>query len=418
VSIARKFKWAYIPSLYYIDNEKIEPCYTDIPMPIKPALFTDLNSPPFPQQPIVSIVQSIHDRVTVEIMRGCVNGCRFCEAGMTKRPLRFRSKETILKIGKNALDATGYDEISLLSLSSSDHPQLKEIMDSLHNKFSEKKINISLPSLRVDKDLIWLPEKVKRIRKSILTLAPEAGTERLRKVINKPISNHDLIKGAETAWIHGWTRLKLYFMIGLPTEKEEDIIEIVKLSEEVSKIRKMIKGSPGLVNVTISTFVPRPWTPFQWEAIASIEEIYEKQKLIKASVKMGSVKFKFHNPERSHLEAVLGRGGRKVGNVVREARRMGAHMDGWDEYFDWSIWLRAFEKCSVDPHEEGLAEKPLDKPLPWDHISFGISKSWLISERKKAYKEEITPSCLDGPCSLCGLDPSLCKKLRRNGIRN
>ncbi len=412
LALAREFPWVYVPSFYFPESGKPEPCMAGIPMPVRPALLKDLASAPYPLAPIVPWVESIHERVSVEIMRGCVNSCRFCEAGMTRRPLRFRRRNTIVRIAKESVESTGYDEVSLMSLSSTDHPDLEGIMDDLHRELSSMNVSIPLSSLRVDKDLLWLPEKVKRIRKSSLTLAPEAGTERLRMVINKPVSGEDLIRGAEKAWLNGWTRLKLYFMIGLPTETDEDVEGIVRLSEEVSKARIPHKKGPGLVSVTVSTFVPRPWTPFQWERMTELKEIREKQRMLKSLLKLGSVKLKFHHPERSFLEAVLGRGSRKVGKAIREAMRLGAHMDGWDEYFDWGTWLRAFEKVSVDPETEGLSAIPLERELPWDHISFGLKKQWLLAEREKAYRGETTPSCLHGPCSSCGLDPMLCRELR------
>lgn len=419
--LARAFPWVYVPAFFEPRWDGtgrfagIDPVRPGIPFPLRGAYVESLEKAPFPEAPMVPWIETVHDRVAVEIMRGCVQGCRFCEAGMQRRPLRFRSKERILRIAGRALDATGHDQVSLLGLSASDHPELKEIMEAFDRAFSDRKISVALPSLRVDKDLAWLPGALRKVRKSTLTMAPEAATDRLRRVINKNITTDDLLRGAEEAWRLGWRGLKLYFMIGLPGETEEDLRAIAGLAAVVSRLRRKSHGGAGPVNVTISTFVPRPWTPFQWAEMIDPAEVRRRQDVIKGSLQARSVRLKFHKAERSFLEAVLGRGDRKVAQVLLRARALGARMDGWADSFRWDTWLEAFEETGVDPAVQGLRSRGPHEALPWDHLTCGVRKEWLLAEWERSRRGETTPSCQDGPCSACGWDPRACRSARVPG---
>ena len=292
---------------------------------------------------------------------------------------------------------------------------MRETMESLTTLFSDQRISIALPSLRVDKDLAWLPGALRKVRKSTLTLAPEAATDRLRRVINKNIATDDLLRGAEEAWRLGWRSLKLYFMIGLPTEEEEDLRALAEMAVEVSRLRRKSHGGAGPVNVTVSTFVPRPWTPFQWAEMISPAEVKERQGVIKGALHSRAVRLKFHKAERSFLEAVLGRGDRRVSRALLEAWKGGALMDGWDDRFDWNTWLEGFRSAGVDPVEHGLRGRERDEAFPWDHLSCGVRKEWLLAEWERSLQGKTTPSCQEGPCSACGFDPARCSRVRIPG---
>jgi radical SAM superfamily enzyme YgiQ (UPF0313 family) len=354
---------------------------------------------PFPTDMIVPFVETVHDRITLEIMRGCTRGCRFCQAGMLRRPVRPRPADELVAIAQEAYRRTGHSEIALTALSSSDYPGFGELLERM-NAFAEPLgVGLSLSSLRISDQLALLPEALARVRKSGLTVAPEAGTERLRRVINKA--------GAKAAFAEGWRLIKLYFMIGLPTETNEDVAAIVDLSERVSRVRREVANGLGNVNVSIAAFVPKPHTPFQWEPMASLEALRARRGLILDRAKLRSVTYKFHDPECSLLEAALARGDRRTGRVIRRAYEAGAQFDAWGEHFSFERWQRAFdaeglslEECATSPREPAV-------PLPWDHIDFGLKKDFLLSERDKALRAEMTPDCRTGQCAVCGVCATL-----------
>jgi len=398
----------YAPSLYDVTYKEdstiaaIEPRYEDVPSRVSRHWVRDLDAVEYPENPIVPFVQIIHDRITLEIMRGCAHGCRFCQAGTTKRPVRHRSVERLVDIAKKSYESTGYSEISLASLSTSDYPHLSELAKELTDYFAPLKVGLSMPSLRVGEKLLELPGIINAVRKSGLTFAPEAATERLRGVINKDISNEDLLEAARVAYRNGWRLVKLYFMIGLPTETEEDVLTITALAREVSELRCEEKGSAGKVNVAVSTFVPRPHTPFQWEAMAELDYIREKQELLLKNAGPRRINIRYHKAERSLLEGVFSRGDRRLGKVILRAWELGCCFDGWDEHFDFEVWRRAFDDCGVDIGFYVHRERELDEVLPWDHIDAGVSKEFLLRERKRSRDGKYTSNCFNGPCQTCG----------------
>lgn len=408
ITLAKDLKNLYAPSLYHVtfDSdgiiEKIEPKIAGIPSVVHGASISDFDKASFPESPIVPYVKTIHDRISIEVMRGCTQGCRFCQAGMTKRPNRVRSVDTILKLAQSSYLNTGHEEISIGALSISDYPYLNELMTQMGNIFNQKKVNISFPSLRISDQLAMLPYHLNTVRKSSLTLAPEAATTRLRKIINKDISNEDLYNGVKEAYKAGWNLVKLYFMVGLPTETDEDIEKITDLAYEVSHLRKEVNGQHGNVNVAIAPFVPKAHTPFQWEPMVTLERINDIKRILKSRIRRKNIRIKFHKPERSILEGIFARGDRRLGNVILEAWRGGCKFDAWDEHFDNHKWENAFERAGIDKQFYLFRNRNEDENLPWDHISSGIMKQFLINERQKACEQKYTPDCFVKGCPDCG----------------
>jgi radical SAM family uncharacterized protein len=379
IKAAEKFEWVYIPALH---NLKLKTQNSKL----SNAVIKDFENARVPLKPIVPFAQAVHERVSVEIMRGCPGRCRFCQAGFCRRPVRFRSVEKIIESAKACYHATGFDTISLLSLSTADYPNLEELIAKLNEYFRDKHVGLSVPSLRVDRQLKLLPKLVTSVRKSGLTIAVEAASERLREIINKPLKNEDLFAAAEAAYKAGWQRLKLYFIVGLPGETEEDIKNIVALSFQLANLRKKVDGKTGQINVTISWLVPKPHTPFGWLA-QKPKAYFEQAKQIildeKRKLRARMVQFKFHNIERSVLESAIGRGDRRLCNVVEQAWKDGAKFDLWDECFNPAIWQRAFEKFGLDLNV--LAEKKFepDENLPWEHLG-GPDKKTLLNHLNEA----------------------------------
>ena len=408
VSIAKTIKNAYAPSLYEVSYQQnntiheIVPKISGLPLIIRTASVEDLNKTYYPTKPIVPYVKTIHDRITIEVMRGCTQGCRFCQSGMSKRPTRPRTVENILKIAELCYANTGHNEISLASLSISDYPFLKGLMEQMNLLFSPRHVNISFPSLRVNEQLVILPSMLNTVRKSGITLAPEAATARLREIINKNITNEDLYCGVEEAFKQGWNLVKLYFMVGLPTETDEDIDAIAQLAYNVSDLKKGIKGSFGEVNVSIAPFVPKAHTPFQWQPMITLQRIKEIRNRLYDRIRRKCIHIKFHNTERSILEGIFARGDRRLGNVIYKAWQDGCKFDAWEEHFNFQKWLDAFQKAGVDWVFYVHRQRGEDEVFPWDHISCGVVKPFLMKEWQKSLNQEITSDCRTDDCPECG----------------
>jgi radical SAM family uncharacterized protein/radical SAM-linked protein len=361
----------------------------------------DLETAHYPTAPVVPFLKTVHDRVSVEISRGCTRGCRFCQAGYIYRPVRERSPERVLEIVEEAFANTGYDEVSLLSLSTGDYGCLTPLMKGLMDRYAAKKKAVSLPSMRVGSLSPEMAEEVRRVRKTGFTLAPEAGSERLRKVINKGISEKDLLDNAHAVYSAGWRLIKLYYMIGLPTETMDDLQGIVDISREVKRQGKLA-GSGGDVNVSVSSFVPKPHTPFQWEPQITESEIVEKQRHLRGELKKKKLIMKWQDASLSGMEGVFARGDRRLGKLLVEAHRQGCRFDGWWEHFDRLKWAAAFEESGIDP-EFYLRRRELDETLPWDHIDCGVRRDFLLAEREAALAEAATPDCRGAACTGCGV---------------
>lgn len=395
---AEKFDFAYVPSLYEFEYEgaKIKSFKANspgLPTQFNSAVVEDFENAAVPHRPIVPFVQAVHERVSVEIMRGCPGRCRFCQASFCRRPVRYRSVEKIIDIAKTCYHSTGYDTVSLLSLSSADYPKLEELAAGLGDYFKDKHVGLSLPSLRVDKQLKLLPKLLTSVRKGGLTIAVEAASEKLRQVVNKPLKDEDLFAAVEAAYRAGWQRLKLYFMVGLPGETIEDVKRIVQLSFELAKLRKKIDGKTGQINIAVSWFVPKPHTPFGWLGQKPLSYFEQAKELIideKMKLRAKFLQFKFHNIRCSVLESVIGRGDRRLGDVIEAAWRDGAKFDLWNECFDFEIWQKAFEKSGLDL--ENLAQRQFesDEILPWQHLG-GPGKKYLLGHLEKATKEVHKP---------------------------
>jgi radical SAM family uncharacterized protein len=394
VAAAKRFDWAYVPSLYKFEYEdgkikSFQPTSTDLPAQFKNAVIEDFENAPVPLAPIVPFTQAVHERVSVEIMRGCPGRCRFCQASFCRRPVRWRSVEKICEIAKACYHATGFDTVSLLSLSTADYPKLEELVRRLAEYFRDKHVGMSLPSLRVDQQLKLVPMLVTSVRKSGLTIAVEAAGERLREIINKPLKDKDLFATVESACEAGWGKLKLYFMVGLPGETEADIKQIVDLSFRLSQLRKKIDGKAAQINITISWFVPKPHTPFAWLAQRPRTYFEEAKQTIlreKRKLRARSLQFKFHDINASALESAIGRGDRRLSKVIEEASKSGARFDLWDECFDFQLWERAFDKFGMDIDTAAQRQFAGEDNLPWEHLG-GPDKNYLLEHLEKAMKK-------------------------------
>ncbi len=401
----------YIPSLYSVSyNEdgtikEYKPLYEDVPAKIKKRIVEDMDKASYPEKLIMPYIETVHDRIVLEVYRGCIRGCRFCQAGMVYRPIREKSVETLCRQAKCLYDNTGYDEISLISLSISDYSDLPNLTDSLLEWTDDAHVSLSLPSLRIDSFSEELMNKVSSVRTGGITFAPEAGTQRLRDVINKNVTEEDLLRSVGIAFRGGKSNVKLYFMNGLPTETDEDIEGIAALAKKVIDAYFALpkpERPKGLgVTVSVSCFVPKPFTPFQWEKQDTYEELIRKQEHLKSCITDRRIKYNYHEAKVSFIEAVLARGDRRLAPVIAELSEQGIMLDAWDEFFNYDAWMSAFEKCGVDPAFYTSRGFGLDEVLPWDIIDIGVTKAYLLRERDKAYKGETTPSCAEH-CSGCG----------------
>ena len=405
----------YVPRFYQASYHEdgtlasFSPTRPGVPEKVEKQVVMDLDTSVYPTKPVVPFIRAVQDRVTLEIQRGCIRGCRFCQAGMIYRPTREKDVEVLKNYARQMLENTGYDEISLSSLSSSDYSQLRELVDFLIDECADQKVNISLPSLRIDSFALDVMGKVQDVRKSSLTFAPEAGSQRLRDVINKGLTEEDILQGARTAFQGGWNKVKLYFMLGLPTETEEDMKGIAhlaeKIAEEYYEIPKDQRKGKVQVNVSTSFFVPKPFTPFQWASMFSQKDFEGKAKVVKeeirAQLNQRSIHYSWHEADVTILEGFLARGDRRAAQVIRRAYEKGALYDAWSETFHQNIWIEAFEETGISLDFYTLRERSTDELLPWDFIDAGVTKKFLIREWERAQEGKVTPNCrMD--CSGCG----------------
>ncbi len=411
---ASQLEGFYVPSLYDVEYNRdgtvssFKPNREGVPTTVKKRIIEDLDKVYFPCNCSVPFLETVHDRVMLEVFRGCIRGCRFCQAGMIYRPYREKSPEVLNENAKKSIAHTGYSEISLTSLSISDYTHLRELINGLLEWTDDKKVNLSLPSMRIDNFYEELLEKVSSVRKSGLTFAPEAGTQRLRDVINKNITEEEIITACEKAFDGGRNSLKLYFMNGLPTETDDDIKGIAGLSQNIVNTYYSKKRFGRGVNVTVSVscFVPKPFTPFQWEPQDSLEELERKQQLLKGEIKTKKISYKYHDARVSRIEAVFARGDRKLCKALLEAYNREMMLDGWDEYFSYNKWIDVFESCGIDPAFYANRRFGIDEILPWDFIDIGVTKKFMKKEYEKSRLAETTPDCRT-KCSGCGAK-SLC----------
>ncbi len=402
----------YVPVLYeaaYHEDgtlKSMEPIHACAPKTIRKRIVGDLNAAYFPEAIPVPYTQIVHDRIMLEIMRGCTRGCRFCQAGMLYRPVRERSVERLLNLTESLVDSTGYEEISLSSLSSGDYSCLSELSKQLMERLEARRVSVSLPSLRVDSFVQDALNQTQRVKKSSLTLAPEAGTQRLRDVINKGVTEENLLKTLKSAFENGWSTVKLYFMMGLPTETQEDLAGIAKLAKAAVDAYYSVpreKRAKGLkITCSASVFVPKPFTPFQWRPQDTLETVQKKQQELRKMLNIRGVSFSWHESLVSQLEACFAVGDRRLADVLHRAWELGCVLDGWSEHFHYDLWMRAFEDCGLDPAFYAHRERGKDELLPWDHIDAGITKAFLWREWERAKKAETTPDCRGG-CHGCGL---------------
>ncbi|WP_418790738.1 TIGR03960 family B12-binding radical SAM protein [Phosphitispora sp. TUW77] len=417
----------YVPEFYEVSYhndgtiKEVVPQVSFAPPRVTKRVVRDLDKVDFPTRPIVPFMEIVHDRIMLEVLRGCSRGCRFCQAGMIYRPVREKRPETLVSQADHLVKNTGYDEISLTSLSTSDYSCVQGVLASLMHKYGSERIGVSLPSLRADTFSVDLAKEVQRVRKTTLTFAPEAGTQRMRDVINKGVTEDNLMEAVTGAFEAGWTSVKLYFMIGLPSETYEDLDGIADLAFKVVERGRDILGSrAGRLRVTVSasSFVPKPHTPFQWVAQDSMEVLQEKQHYLARKLKHRKIVFNWHDARLSTLEAVFSRGSRRVAAVLERAWELGCKFDSWNEHFNYDTWQQAFRETDVDPGFYNIREFGRDEVLPWDHINTGVTREFLLSEYKRAFNEQITADCRHEKCTVCGVCQNLPASLDLKGARN
>ena len=408
---ARTIGGLYVPSFYevsYHDDDTVKeyrPIYDDIPCKITKRIMKDMDKSFFPEKVVMPYIETVHDRIMLEVYRGCIRGCRFCQAGMVYRPVREKSPEVLNRQAKCLFESTGYDEISLSSLSISDYTELPKLTESLLSWTDENMVSLSLPSLRVDSFTKELMDKVASVRSSSLTFAPEAGTQRLRDVINKNVLEDDLLRAVNVAFDAGKTQVKLYFMMGLPTETEEDLEGIALLAKKVIdafyKNPNRNKARAPQVTISVACFVPKPFTPFQWEAQDTVEMFAKKQAFLGGKIADKKIRYLFHDAGTSRIEAILARGDRRLSKALEIAAEEGFMFDAWDEYFNYEKWLSVLERAGLNPSFYASRRFAKDEILPWDIIDCGVEKSFFLREAEKAYEQKTTPNCRE-QCSACG----------------
>ena len=398
----------YVPSLYEVSYhpdgtvKEVRPTCPEVPAVVRKRLVCDLDSAEYVRAPVIPYIETVHDRISLEVMRGCSRGCRFCQAGMIYRPVRQRSPEKLVELADVLAASTGYDDISLLSLSTPDYRGIEDLVRCMIERYHDRRIGISLPSIRADAKCVELAAEIQKVRKSGLALAPEAGTQRMRDIINKNVTEDDLLAAVEAAFRYGWKRVKLYFMIGLPTETDDDLIGIAHLARDVYRVGRHIGFKPT-VNASVSSFVPKPHTPFQWRAQDPVEELERKQEVLMKALREKHVSLSWHDARTSHLEAILSRGDRRLGSAILAAWRKGCRFDAWDEHFDYGKWMESLAECGLDPAFYANRRRQYDEVLPWDHIDCGVSKRYLIREDQRAESGETTKDCRLDECTGCGV---------------
>lgn len=418
----------YVPSLYDVTyNEdgtikEFKPKYEDVPAKVKKRIVNDFDSVAFPDEMIVPYTEIVHDRVVLETARGCTNGCRFCQAGMIYRPVREKTTNTLLEQARKALKATGYNEVSLASLSICDYSNIQNLISSLILEHEGDKVGIALPSIRVDAFSVDLIKEIQKVRKTGLTFAPEAGSQRMRDIINKGLTEERILEAAKSAFESGWSTIKLYFILGLPYETTEDAAGIGELAEKMADvyfgIPKNVRNKGLKITVSTSILVPKPFTPFQWAPMARPEIVDERIKAVRGAIKSRSIVYNYHEQETSFMEAVFARGDRRTCDVLIKAFEKGAKFDGWSEYFKMDIWNEAMAECNLDPDFYVYRDRSYEEILPWDFIDIGVNRKYLERENEKAKKAELTKNCLEG-CTGCGINVNFKEgKCFEGAIRN
>ena len=381
-----------------LSTDRVRP---DVPPKIVRQLVWDVDNLDYPTKPIIPFVEVVHDRISLEVMRGCTRGCRFCQAGMITRPVREKSPEKLMELAAELVRNTGHEDISLVSLSTADYSRIDDVVRGLIARYADSKVGVSLPSLRADKDCVDLVQEINKVRKTGLTFAPEAGSQRMRDVTNKGVREEDLFAACDAAFQNGWQRIKLYFMISLPTETHEDVVAIGELATKCAQIARRNGVKNPTITIGVSAFVPKPFTPFQWHGQDRVEEIANKQHMLKRSLRDRAISYRPNEAKGTQLEAILSLGDRRISDAIELVWRRGQFFDAWDEYLDFKKWMAALADSNVDPEYFANRQKAYTETLPWDHIDCGVTKAYLRAEDKKARLSKQTPDCHIEPCTFC-----------------